>query len=402
MWVIKNKNPRLKIVIFLTLCFGVLPFTEAVYAHEAGWYTQIDYTSRLPAYAAYGTTIMLPYNGAFAPSKIGTYLDAAQAQNIKVWVDLRIEVLKPSESDWKTIINTYKSHPALKGWYISDEPEWGGTSAALLEQYYTWTKEADPNHLVAIAHAWRASAQYVNGYDVFMVDVYPGWGYGAPDYNEFCYRVRESYKWWNDAISFAATYNKEEFYAVALGFGVRGGNGVRDLSYAEYRYHSLIPIVLGADGVLFWMDEWADKEAQSLRDNIEAMISQIHAIDDEMENGITNDPQLTLSQPTSKIIYRYGSNGTSHVILAINISRWDAADNNGETLANVQFTLPGGIQTSQVEVLDEARTLPVVNGVFIDGFNRFEVHTYRFTAETGSSIPPAPPSGLRLMGTKLP
>ncbi|MFX0145908.1 MAG: hypothetical protein ACFE9C_17720 [Candidatus Hodarchaeota archaeon] len=394
--VTKIGNSKIKIVIILTLYFGVLLFTKAVYAHEAGWWSMIDRPGDLAEYADYGTTLMLPYNGAWTPYKIPVYLDEAAQLNIKVWVDLRI-CPPPNplldETSWKKIINDNKKHPALEGWYIADEPELSGTSPSVVSKYYNWTKEADPNHPVAIAHANTPYEGYVNGYDVLIVDYYPGWTLYDP--NLFNWMVRASYSRWKAGLEFAQLRGKK-FIATGLGFGAyedgTPNNGTRDLTYEEYRYHTFSAIVQGVDGFLFWEDDWANTR---VKPRVAQMISQIHSISAEMKNGITNDPKVTVSQPTSKVVYRHGVNGTQHVILAVNIAGYNVSD-DGETLKGVQFTLPTGIQTSQVQVLSENRTLPVIDGVFTDNFNRFEVHAYRFSNGNSDLDPPVPPKGLKV------
>jgi len=111
---------------------------------------------------------------------------------------------------------------------------------------------------------------------------------------------------------------------------------------------------------------------------------ELSAMKVEMGNGTTNDPDISVSQPTNKLVYRYGVNRNSHIILAVNIANLSSV--NGQALYDVQFALPEGVLPSQVEVLGENRTIPVTNGIFTDNFNRFAVHSYRFI--TGASTPP--------------
>ena len=105
----------LKVFISLSI---ILVLTGSAFKAEGtevmvGWYGQIGEPGKLSGYAAYGTTLMLPYNGGFNPPQIGAYLNAAQTAGIKVWVDLRIEQTSLTEAAWKNIMNTYKNHPGL-------------------------------------------------------------------------------------------------------------------------------------------------------------------------------------------------------------------------------------------------------------------------------------------------
>ena len=396
LWVMKSENSKFKIVIFLTVYLGVLFFANTAYAQAVGWYSQVYQPERLVGYTREGCSIMLPYNGAWLPDKIGAYLDEAHRQGIKVLVDLRVESKLLSEQEFRQIIRTHKNHPALYGWYISDEPEYQRTSVDLLSRYYNYCKQEDPIHPVALVHSKSPNPKYVNYYDLLMVDYYPGWTLYDP--NEFNWMVRDSYRIWRDGVQFAKQYKKIGFVAVGLGFGANENgtpnNGTRDLTYAEYRYHVFTAIVQGVDGFLFWWDQWTNSRIKPI---IQQMISQVQSIVVEMKNGITNDSQISVNQSSNKVVYRHGANGNQHIILAVNIAGYNVS-NSGEKLTGVRFTLPSGIQTSQVEVLNENRTLPVINGVFTDNFDRFEVHAYRFVAGTTPSdtTPPAPPRGLRL------
>lgn len=368
------KNFSTNICRIAIMSLILLFISSASHSFEAGWYSQIANSASLSEYASYGTKIMLPYNGAYLPKSIGPYLYEAQKNNIKVWVDLRLEALTLSEANFRAIIRTHKNHPALHGWYISDEPELDKTTPDKLKMYYSICKQEDPYHPVAIAHAHKGYINFVGNYDYLFIDYYPGWTlYNA---NEFNWMVRKSYSIWKEGLEFSKKHEKQGFVAVGLGFGANEDgtprNGVRDLSYAEYRYHAFSAIVQGVDGFLFWADDWASTHIKKM---VSTMISQINSISEEMKFGKTNDIQIKNSHP-SKIIYRYGVSGGNHILLTVNISGHDVSD-NGEALKNVRFDLPEKIEASHVIVLDENRIIPVINNTFSDNYKRFEVHTYK-------------------------
>ena len=94
----------------------------------------------------------------------------------------------------------------------------------------------------------------------------------------------------------------------------------------------------------------------------------------EMNAGTTFDPDITVNESSDNLAYRYGTNGQSHVILAVNIAN---RSNGGKNII-AEFTLPDGIDVTSIEVLHENRTIPVFQGKFTDLFNPFAVHIYRF------------------------
>ncbi len=85
----------------------------------------------------------------------------------KITEEQRIELLKKE-------ILAFKNHPALLGWYISDEPAYAGTSSDLLVKYYEIIKEIDPYHPITIVFMRPKKAKkYVAAMDIVMADPYP-------------------------------------------------------------------------------------------------------------------------------------------------------------------------------------------------------------------------------------
>lgn len=387
-----------------------------------GWYTDNVSTQsirNLSIYANQGASVMLAYN-CYSAGVVATkrYLDEAQRQGIQVWVDMRLHVLNsPTKNDWQDFIRGLKEHPAVFGWYIADEPIWSGPDRATLTQYYNWTKEADPDHPVSIGEAWQIWPEYAGPppcYDVVLMNCYCGWSgqetgcSDSPD--EFNASVRDSYRRWRDGKTAADAYNVS-IQAVPLGFGYQPGiaqcqGGVRNLTDAEHRWHTSIPLVLGYDTTIFWWDMMDPSMVQTnphMKTLTAARFAEISAIATQMTNGTTNDPHVVVSEPQTNLIYRYGATGNHHVILAINTARSAAADNNGKTLPNVQFTLPVTVNPVEIEVLGEDRTLPVTDGTFTDTFTRFQVHAYAFTDTMTLLRPsslPLPPMQMRRPSSK--
>jgi hypothetical protein len=165
-----------------------------------------------------------------------------------------------------------------------------------------------------------------------------------------------------------------------MGFG--SINVYRAPTYDEARYQVFTAVVLGIKKVLFWMDEWG--ETTNYQEQVTKLIGQIQAIGSEMSAGTTNDPDIRVSVTNKdKLVYRYGVSGNRHVLLAVNIARRTRVA--GATLTNVRFSLPPEINATHVVVLDENRTLTVVNNSFLDHFKPFEVHVYAIKT---SAAPP--------------
>ena len=72
-------------------------------------------------------------------------------------------------------ISIFRDHPALLGWYISDEPSIKRITPQQLESIYKTVKEADPWHPVSIVFMapYITAKKYSDALDIVMADPYP-------------------------------------------------------------------------------------------------------------------------------------------------------------------------------------------------------------------------------------
>lgn len=72
-------------------------------------------------------------------------------------------------------IKTFRDHPALLAWYISDEPNGKTITPEQLEDIYRTVKENDPWHPVSIVFMapYLTSKKYSAAFDIVMADPYP-------------------------------------------------------------------------------------------------------------------------------------------------------------------------------------------------------------------------------------
>ncbi len=368
--------------LLLLLLLAPQPLAAQVDTLRCGYYSHISRTSAWKTYAKEGCNLLLVY-GSGQGINWGTYLDAAGDAGLKIILDLHHHPprwhLKTTPEQIRKLAQQYREHPALYGYYIADEPEspWNNEPPKFFQPIYDVLKAAAPSHPVTICMNHRFPDQYASIFDLLLADHYPNWS-AKNNQPEFNAMVRASYRWWRDALEFQSRHNKQGLIAVGLAGGDGTGNGLRDLTDEEYRFHVFSAVVLGIKGFVFYWDDprWLTK---TVRHKTTQMIAQMRAIGDQMAVGvgITDDPRITVNLPPSKLRYRYGVTDNTHVLLAVNISQWDSSE-NGETLNNVRFTLPRGLLVRQLEVVGENRVLPVTDGTFIDTFKRFQVHIYRF------------------------
>ena len=322
----------------------------------------------------------------YSIANIRAFLDEAQKYGIVSSISIsRVAFGGVNDTVFSTFVNGLKDHPALWGWYIGDEPELYSGNHQNLQHYYPLCKQLDPAHVAWIVNSVKVATSYADVTDLYAINMYPR-SSSSLEFGDLW--LRQSYDFWKTSYDLAKTNSKLPFLILPQGMGA-GYLKYGDMTINELRYHVFTIVVQGIDKILLWTHTESN-DTMKARGN--QTIKQIMEIKGEMENGTTNSG-LTVSQPATNLTYRYGVKGTSHVILAVNIANRGSA--SGLTLSNVRFTLPTGIRPSQVEVLNEGRTLPVTNGVFTDTFSKFAVHVYRFVAGTAHTL--SAPTGLRVV-----
>ena len=141
-----------------------------------------------------GFNMMSPYQ-KITPETLPdrkAYMDRCAALGMKVHYNLlsvsggggvgsKIEGLSEEEQKKRLIeeIRAFRDHPALLGWYISDEPNGRKITPQDLEKIYLTVKENDPWHPVSIVFMvpFLSSVRYAGALDIVMADPYP-----VPDY----------------------------------------------------------------------------------------------------------------------------------------------------------------------------------------------------------------------------
>jgi hypothetical protein len=92
-------------------------------------------------------------------------------------VGSKLEGLSDEEKKERLIseIKTFRDHPALLGWYISDEPNGSNIAPEQLEDIYRTVKENDPWHPVSIVFMapFLSAKRYSAALDIVMADPYP-------------------------------------------------------------------------------------------------------------------------------------------------------------------------------------------------------------------------------------
>lgn len=350
---------------------------------QLGWYTGVGVgdTTRFARQVGAGDNLQTSYDYV-AGTK--AYLDNLQANGMKGLLGMPASWIKTLDSAQITnYVNTYKGHAALAGWYLVDEPEENGISAATVQKAYTIVKTADPNHPIAVAY-YHNNCTYVGktmGYgnligDIVMFERYPVFS-GAEFTNMSDWRQMV-----DDCQSYLATNARASyigFIANNQGFNwaMYGGSfaGDRDPTYKEARYMAYRGLIKQSNlGLQWWIDYGA---SANLKNQIDILSQEIRGNATGLRNGKEADSAISVNKTNIK--YKFSS--TDGLIIAVN-------DSSSNVTANI--TLPVGSTLPSVMVTGDrynfstatytSRTIATkLSGsryYFTDTFNPFEVHVY--------------------------
>jgi len=120
------------------------------------------------------------------PAECLKILDQGLENNLKIILDISVNVPRTADETklrlWQHHTDTVLtkevlSHPALLGYFLSDEPYWNGISMKSLKYAYEFLCKRDPYRPVWIVSAPRGTVEEQRAYaeycDVFGVDIYP-------------------------------------------------------------------------------------------------------------------------------------------------------------------------------------------------------------------------------------
>jgi hypothetical protein len=371
--------------------------TRDIPAFLTGWWeAQQGGTSMLSTYQSQGQTIFLLDGGYCDISQLPTfqsYLQAADQMGMKVIVKLACKWTPAGipVADFVETINALKVHPSLYAWGLGDEPEFDSQSSIRTQrhneilQYYHLVKQND-HHPVFISHDFNSNccghdwiSQFLDVEDLIGIHAYPYYAQNAEYLGS-----GDIYDEWIAVNQLVLKYNsvhgtnKQFSFATMQGFG-NNDPPMRNPTYGELRYETFTAVVQGMKGILFWMDLWA--ETAGMKPTVAQLMGQMGRICKQMNIGVTFDPKIGVSiTDRNKLAYRYGTDGTTNAILAVNIAN---RTENGMTLTDVKFTLPATIHTNQIVVVSEDRIIPVAaDNSFTDTFQPFSVHIYTFSSSS--------------------
>jgi hypothetical protein len=339
---------------------GPLPSAPAS-SFPLGWYDSVERPERLVQFQQEGIDAVVPYN--LDGRNPQSYLDKAFLSGVRVMLMIdRAWVMKPDLARVRSFVTRFKSHPALSGWHLVDEPTIGPdlVSAKNAREVYRTIRAADPDHKVAAVFGIYEDARpFVGAMDVMMFDAYP------------CVAKRPEFsglpKWWQRIKNRAAIGRRVgEYIPVLQGFG-EDDSGVHFLgkrlpTAAESRYMAFASIVAGADGLVYWTRyrtrmEW-------VRSVLNPLVTELRQLRPAFERGPIPGVTVAASSVTASL-FRDPGDG-SHILIAVH-------HGEGDVVAGLSV----GSSILGERAVEVRNGLPRIADLATDVFGPYEVRVYR-------------------------
>ncbi|NQU75488.1 MAG: PEP-CTERM sorting domain-containing protein [Planctomycetes bacterium] len=287
-------------------------------------------------------TVLFCYSNYFQPLAFTGYAMAgALANDLKIMVEIDRNAIRELPGYPLSLIddqvNYIKGHAAystLLGYYLADEPELQGITPAQLQARYAQVKGLDPNHPISVVHAGEnyLSAEPPAYTDILMTDTYVVLNGTAEFANPMwivASRARDGEQ--------AAEASGKPYHNVVQAQSYDGTFGLRSPTFAEQRYLSYSPIVQGARGLFYWMEDYTSEEYRN--EVISPVVKEIQSLVPAIVSGLASISVIgsrdedTTGHGIGDVSYLFCEDESAGYLIAVN--------NTPNALASVGFALLG-------------------------------------------------------------
>lgn len=316
-----------------------------------------------------GFNLISPYQKIVAETlnERKAYMDRCAELGMKVHYNLlsvsggggvgsKIEGLSDEEKRERLVaeIKIFKDHPALLGWYISDEPNGNKITPEMLEEIYRTVKANDPWHPVAIVFMapFLASRRYSNALDIVMADPYP-----LPDHpvtmpGDVAAQLRTEFK------------GKRPIWIVPQAFG--GGElWSREPTIQEIRSMTWQSIINGATGIQYFVRQGLNyfPKSAAMWGECGRMAVEVAELTPWL---LSEEESLPVSSSSGNVIVTSRLHNRQLIIMAVNKSNEPVS---------TSFRIGGGIN-GKARVLFENRIVSVNSGMIYDQLSSLGSQVY--------------------------
>ncbi|HHE38109.1 MAG TPA: hypothetical protein ENL20_06005 [Candidatus Cloacimonetes bacterium] len=260
-------------------------------------------------------------------------------------------------------IETFKDHPALLSWYISDEPVGQGMPVEKLKKAYDLIKEMDPYHPVAVVFMTpKKSRTFAEAFDIAMADPYPIPSGNILDVGRTAYFLSNEY------------FMEKSSWIVPQAFG--GGEWwKREPTKNELRMITYHAIINKAVGIQYFVRHGMNSFPKSTSAWAECgtMALEIAELTPYL---LSNEPNPEIECSDSSLRVNAWQKGSKIVILALNTKNEPA---------EMEFSLKDMEFTGDAKLLFENRSIEMKKGKISEFIDAYGTRCYQIQIEPDAS-----------------
>ena len=269
-------------------------------------------------------------------------------------------------------VRQYRNNPDMFAYYMADEPEISGVSAAGLTDAARIVKDEDPYHPIVISNnSVVGGKDYADAAEINGLHPYPNPAKNQPKSN-----FSKVVTFMDQAIEFNRNRKHPQtitYLQQGFNYGDWGAADSRIPTYDEIRTQYLMTLIMGGRGILTYN--------RLTRHYPEIYIGMRHFVNEIkylapafLENDVIAK-ENKVSNPAVRFIVKKLKN--DYFVMAV------STNHNKE---NADFTIPA-IGNRKLYVVSENRTVTAKGGKFSDVFNNYQVHIYTTDANAAKITP---------------
>jgi hypothetical protein len=270
----------------------------------------------------------------------------------------------------RAFVRKWKTHPALLGWYMADEPELRPALVSRMEAIREVCMDEDPYHpCVLLNDTVNGIHKYINGADVMNPDPYPLFikdGKAAKPINKVGKFVEE--------IAIAGAEKKGAWVTPqGFNYGDFGRVNNRAPDFRELRNMQYQSVIAGATGFT-WYTYYKAKPYPDLILGVKFLCEEAKLV------------EKVILSPNKRLVLKTSDKDIKAVYYKdIYKNDWIIAVNNATTSKNIKITLPSGAP-SKWFVLSEGRDLKTKGNKLCEEFEYYDVNIYTSSPEHAKKL----------------
>lgn len=342
---------------------GVDPSSPSADEFPIGWYDGLT-TKNIAPIVQSGGNMLMPYVGSASLENIRAYLDEAHRHRAGVLMEIWREEVKGGDLNAiRAYVSNLKAHPAIRAWYIYDEPELSRIHPKVLKAAYDVIIAEDPTRPVAVVfHDSVRARRYRGAFDIYMWDDYPCFASSQPLQNMDDFRRNLSTASENARLARA-------FWPVLQAYGEdetgRPQFDHRLPTQAEMRYMMFAALLEKPTGLFFWW--WYGTHQDWIRSVLTPLVKELHAYLPAVRAGPILGKVILSSSDSRAGLFKDPISGAYLLILI----------NDSNVAVKGSFKLVSPLKAKSIRRIGrDSMFLSPKNGIVVDSFEAYGVHVY--------------------------